>query len=82
MARALNGRVVANQAPKTATVEVEQVKVHRIYGKRYTTSKRYLVHDAEDQLQVGDWVRIREGRPMSKRKRWQLEEVLSSGVQA
>lgn len=72
----LVGMVVSNKGDKTITVSVERVKTHPLYKKRYTVSKKYYAHDAENTASVGDQVRIRESRPLSKMKRWTLVEIV------
>lgn len=68
--RILTGTVVSRSMAKTVTVTVVSTKMHPKYRKRYQTTKRYLAHDAKDAFKVGDVVRIRETRPISKRKHW------------
>ena len=72
------GKVVSNKMDKTAVVVVERQFPHPLYGKRVKKSKRYYVHDPENKLQVGDVVKIRESRPISKLKRWVIAEIISS----
>lgn len=80
MSRMLEGTVVADHLDKTITVAVKRVRTHRIYRKRYTVTKKFLVHDEGNQAQIGDFVAITEGRPVSKRKRWQLQSVKTPGA--
>ncbi len=70
------GVVVSDKMTKTVVVAVERRIKHRKYKKYINLQKRYAAHD-ELGVQVGDIVRIRETRPMSKRKRWQVVEKLS-----
>ncbi len=72
----LVGVVVGNRADKTAAVLVNRLKQHRTYKKYMRSQTKYLVHDPENKCMVGDRVRIIETRPISKRKRWQVLEVL------
>lgn len=65
-----SGVVVSDQMDKTAVVRVDTIKVHAKYGKRYTSSRKYKVHDEENRLKVGDKVAFVECRPLSKDKRW------------
>lgn len=58
------------------TVAVERRIKHPIYGKFTKKTTKFMVHDAENTCRVGDKVRIMETRPLSKRKRWRLVEVL------
>jgi len=73
--RTLQGTVVSTSMQKTATVRVDNVKVHPKYHKRYTVSKKYFVHDEEGKAKVGDIVTIKEIRPLSKNKRWVLVSI-------
>lgn len=70
--RKFNGVVVSDKMDKTRVVAVATVKVHPLYKKRYTTSKKYKVHDEKNLYKTGDKVRFRECRPLSKDKRWRL----------
>ncbi len=74
--RELVGRVVSDKMDKTITVLVERKIKHPLYKKYITRSKRYHAHDAENQCGVGDLVRIRASRPLSKIKRWRLVNVV------
>ncbi len=70
--RILQGRVVSDKADKTITVRVERRVMHPLYKKYIRRSKKYAAHDPENQCKVGDMVRIRECRPISKSKRWEV----------
>jgi len=70
------GLVVGTQMDKTAVVKVERRQQHPKFKRYLLRSARYLVHDETNQLQVGDKVRIIETRPLSKRKRWRLHQVI------
>ncbi|HVX16624.1 MAG TPA: 30S ribosomal protein S17 [Acidimicrobiales bacterium] len=70
------GLVRSNAMDKTAVVEVVTRKPHRQYGKTMARTATLYVHDEENQLNVGDRVRVAETRPLSKLKRWRLLEVL------
>ena len=70
------GVVVSDSQDKTAVVAtVDRVRQQR-YGKTVRRTKRLHVHDEDNQLQIGDRVRIQETRPLSKMKRWRLIEIL------
>lgn len=69
------GIVVSNKMDKTIIVRVERMAEHPLYGKRIKRAKKYVAHDAENTCRMGDEVRIRETRPLSKTKRWELVEV-------
>ncbi|MBI3127225.1 MAG: 30S ribosomal protein S17 [Candidatus Tectomicrobia bacterium] len=70
------GMVVSNKMDKTAAVLVTRTFAHSKFKRVIRRSKKYLVHDAENALQVGDFVRIVETRPLSRRKHWRLLEVI------
>ena len=69
------GKVISTKSQKTAKVLVERLWLHPIYKKRVKRSKKYLVHD-EVGVKVGDKVIIQETRPISKKKRFKIVEVL------
>ena len=71
------GTVVSDKNDKTIVVEIERASRHRIYHKVIRRTKKYHVHDEQNVATVGDLVRIEECRPISRLKRWQLEEVLT-----
>jgi small subunit ribosomal protein S17 len=73
------GLVVSNKMQKTIVVAVENRSAHPKYGKIVVKTKRYKAHDEENQCKEGDRVRIRETRPLSRTKRWQLIDVLTTG---
>jgi small subunit ribosomal protein S17 len=66
------GVVVGDKMAKTITVKVERTKIHPKYKKRYTISRKYKVHDEQNQFKVGDAVEFIECRPLSKDKRWRV----------
>lgn len=70
------GAVVSTKMEKTIVVKVEMAKAHPKYKRVMRTSKKFYAHDEANTARVGDVVRIRETRPLSKLKRWQLEEVI------
>lgn len=70
------GTVTGDKMEKTITVSVETVKQHPLYKKTISTSKKYKVHDENNEAKAGDVVRIMETRPISKDKRWRLIEVV------
>lgn len=65
------GRVVAVKSPKTATVAVERVTIHPLYGKRFKKERKYLVH-SEIEVGVGDKVKFAASKPFSKLKKWRI----------
>jgi small subunit ribosomal protein S17 len=72
------GDVVSDKMDKTIVVAIENRSPHPKYGKIVVRTKKYKVHDAENKCQIGDRVRIRETRPLSKTKRWTVEEIIES----
>lgn len=70
------GVVTSNKMQKSITVSIERKVKHPIYGKFLKKSKKYVAHDEQNDCNIGDVVRIMETRPLSKRKRWRLVEIL------
>jgi small subunit ribosomal protein S17 len=70
------GQVVSTKMQKTIVVEVEMRKAHPKYKRIVKSSKKFYAHDEQNSARVGDMVRIRETRPLSKLKRWNLEEIV------
>lgn len=70
------GVVSSNKMDKTISVSVERKLMHPIYGKFVKKTKKFMAHDESNACQVGDLVRIMETRPLSKRKRWRLVEII------
>jgi small subunit ribosomal protein S17 len=71
------GTVVSDINDQTIVVEVERAARHRLYRKVIRHTKKYHVHDANNEATRGDLVRIEECRPISKLKRWRLVEILT-----
>ena len=76
--KAMIGRVASNKMDKTVVVVVERLGRHPLYKKVIRTRKRFKAHDADNACQIGDMVRIVESRPLSKEKRWVVEEIVRS----
>ena len=70
------GLVVSNAMDKTAVVATVDRVRHRRYNKTVQRTSKLFVHDEENDLNVGDRVRIAETRPLSKNKRWRIVEIL------
>ncbi len=70
--RVLQGVVTSDVNEKTVTVLVERRVMHPVYKKFIVRSKKYLAHDESNNVKAGERVRIRECRPLSKRKRWEV----------
>jgi small subunit ribosomal protein S17 len=69
----LEGRVISNKMQKTVVVEVEALKTHSLYKKKYKVHKKYKAHvENEKEYQIGDKVIIEECRPISKEKKWRV----------
>lgn len=79
--RRITGVVTSTKMDKTVVVEISRTKRHPLYKKVIDTSKRLMAHD-ELGCQVGDHVRIVESQPISRRKRWVVEEILRREVGA
>jgi len=70
------GQVVSTKMQKTIVVAVEMRKAHPKYKRIIRTTKKFYAHDEQSSARFGDMVRIRETRPLSKLKRWSLEEIV------
>lgn len=69
------GTVVSDKMDKTVVVSIENRVTHKKYGKIISNTKRYKVHDEQNECQVGDLILIEETRPLSKTKRWTLKAI-------
>lgn len=76
--RELIGQVISNKMEKTIVVEVERIKEHPKYKKRYKVHNRYKAHDEKKECKVGDTVVIEESRPISKDKRWRVKSKVET----
>jgi small subunit ribosomal protein S17 len=74
--RRLIGVVVSDKMQKTIVVRVERTLRHPVYKKVLTRSKKYKAHDENELAHEGDLVQIVEHRPISKTKRWMLEQII------
>jgi small subunit ribosomal protein S17 len=70
--RVLQGTVVSNACNKTVTVSVERRIMHPVYKKFIKRTKKFTAHDEQNACQVGQVVKIRECRPLSKTKCWEV----------
>ena len=70
--RVIQGIVVSDKMDKTVIVEVERLVMHSLYKKFIRRSKKYSAHDENNACEVGDMVSIRECKPISKNKRWEV----------
>jgi len=71
------GIVISNKMQKTIVVKVENRYSHPMYSKTLIRTKKYLAHDQLEESNIGDKVLVEECRPLSKRKRWKLVQILS-----
>ncbi len=70
--RILQGTVVSDKQDKTVVVRVNRRVMHPLYKKYINRSKKYAAHDEQNRFKAGDSVRIRECRPISKHKCWEV----------
>ena len=74
--KTLVGTVVSNKMEKTIVIRIERRKLHPLYKKYITRTKKIKAHDEGNLCEIGDLVKVIESRPLSKDKRWSLLEVL------
>ncbi|OGZ23046.1 MAG: 30S ribosomal protein S17 [Candidatus Nealsonbacteria bacterium RIFCSPHIGHO2_12_FULL_38_18] len=72
----LIGKIISDKMQKTVVVEVERMKEHPKYKRRYKTHKKYKAHSEKDEFKLGDTVMIEECRPISKDKRWRVIKII------
>ena len=70
------GTVTSNKMEKTITVAVERKVKHGMYGKFIHKTTKLMAHDEKNECSVGDIVQLMETRPLSKNKRWRLEQII------
>ena len=70
------GVVVSDKMDKTVMVEVARSARHPLYGKVLRRVKKYMAHDEQNECQMGDRVEIIESRPLSRRKRWAVKQIV------
>ena len=71
------GVVTSDKMDKTIVVQVSTKKLHPLYKKYVSRSKKYKAHDEKNDAHIGDTVRIQECRPVSKDKCWRLVEIIA-----
>jgi small subunit ribosomal protein S17 len=76
--RVLIGEVVSDKMQNTIVVKVTRRFRHPLIGKIVQRSKKYKVHDANEEAKVGDWVEIRESTPLSKTKHMVLDRIVKA----
>jgi small subunit ribosomal protein S17 len=74
------GVVLSNKAEKSIVVSVNKLEKHPLFKKYIRRRKKMMAHDEHNQCNIGDTVEIIESRPLSKRKCWQLKQVLQKAV--
>lgn len=74
--KVLEGVVVSDRMQKSVVVQVERVFRHPLYQKTIRRRKKYMAHDEHNECRLGDFVRIAETRPLSRRKRWRVIAIL------
>ena len=74
--RLLKGVVISDKMEKTIVVSVSRLKKHPRYKKRYRVNKKYKVHDEKNKFKIGDQVIIGECRPISKGKKWRVNNKI------
>lgn len=70
------GLVVSNKMDKSIVVSVERRVRHRLYGKFFKKTSKFMAHDEKNECEIGDRVKIMETRPLSRRKRWRLVKIV------
>ena len=76
--RTAEGRVIQANNEKTRVIAIDQRIPHNLYGRIIQRTVKFVAHDEKNESKVGDLVRIRECRPLSKTKRWYLAQILES----
>lgn len=74
------GTIVSDKMDKTAVVSVERTTQHPLYKKTMKRSKKYKIHDENNDCQIGDQVRLIECKPISKDKNWRLLEIVRKAI--
>jgi len=80
--KTLVGQVVSTKMAKTIVVQVSRQKAHPLYIRVMKRSKKYYAHDEDQTARTGDFVRIEETRPLSRLKRWKLQEIVKRSALA
>lgn len=79
MPRQITGTVTSDKTDKTIVITVRARRTHPLYKKQYTVNTKFMAHDEKNEAKVGDLVTIVETRPISARKRFQLERIMERG---
>jgi small subunit ribosomal protein S17 len=78
--RILRGIVTSTAMQKTAVVRIDRQVTHAKYGKKYTLSRKFKIHDPEAKARMGDVVEFEECRPLSKDKRWRYRSTITAAA--
>ena len=78
--RRLQGTVVSTAMKLTAVIRVDRQVAHPKYGKYFTVSRKFKIHDPKADARVGDTVEFEECRPLSKDKRWRYVSTLKAAI--
>lgn len=78
MARTITGIVSSDKADKTIVIKAHTRKTHPIYKKQYSVTTKFIAHDENNEAKVGDKVVIVETRPLSRRKRFTLKQIIET----
>ena len=78
MAKKLIGKIVSDKMQKTVVVQVERIKIHPKYKRRFKVHKKYKAHDEKGEYKTGDRVVIQECSPISKDKNWKVIEKIQN----
>lgn len=70
------GKVISNKMQKSIVVSLERKVPHPLYKKYYKRTSTLMAHDEKQEARIGDIVKVMETRPLSKRKRWRLVEII------
>lgn len=79
--RRLTGVVTSDKMDKTVVVEINRTFIHRLYKKVVSSRKRVMAQD-DLECQIGDLVRIVESKPISRNKRWVVEEIIHRDIRS
>ncbi|MYF97822.1 30S ribosomal protein S17 [Candidatus Poribacteria bacterium] len=76
------GMVTSNRMEKTVSVAIVRSYQHPLYKKVVRSTKKILAHDEQNQCNVGDVIQVIETRPLSRRKRWRVQSIVSAAQSA
>ncbi len=75
-AKSRTGTVISNAMDKSVVVQVSYLVAHKLYKKRVRRSSKFMAHDEKNICEVGDKVKIVSTKPVSKRKNWEVSEII------